>query len=53
MSIVSKAEQRGRRAKLEDVVYTLYPSREFTTEQKAANRRKLDAEADRLRLVQG
>jgi hypothetical protein len=53
LSIVSKAEQRGSRAKLEDVVYTLYPSREFTTEQKAANRRKLDAEADRLRLVKG
>jgi hypothetical protein len=43
LSQVKKAELRGLRAKLEDVTYTLYPSREFTTEQKAANRRQGDA----------
>jgi len=39
---VTKSEQRGRRAKLEDVIYTLYPSPEFVAEQKAANRRQND-----------
>ena len=43
LSIVKKAEQRGTRAKLEDVSYTLFPTREFTAEQKAANRRQGDA----------
>ena len=43
--LVKKAEQRGSRAKLEDVTYTVYPSREFSAEQKAANRRMLDAKA--------
>ena len=43
LTSIKKAEQRGARAKLEDVVYTLYPSREFTAEQKAANRRQSDA----------
>lgn len=38
----TKAEQRGIRAKLEDVIYTLYPSPEFVAEQKAANRRQND-----------
>lgn len=38
-----KAEHRGRRGKLEDVGYTLFPSREFAAEQKAANRRQSDA----------
>ena len=38
-----KNEQRGSRAKLEDVIYTLYPSPQFTAEQKAANRRQYDA----------
>jgi len=36
---VNKSEQRGARAKLEDVIYTLFPSREFMAEQKAANHR--------------
>lgn len=40
-----KSEQRGSRAKLEDVIYTLYPSPQFTAEQKAANRRQHDAQA--------
>lgn len=40
---VKKAEQRGHRGKLEDVIYTLHPSREFANEQKAANRRLSDA----------
>jgi len=43
LSVVKKAELRGPRAKLEDVIYTLFPSREFTSEQKAANRRQSDA----------
>lgn len=43
LAIIKKAEHRGERAKLEDVTYTLYPSREFTAEQKAANRRQGDA----------
>lgn len=42
---VTKAEQHGPRGKLEDVIYTLYPSLEFATEQKAANRRQKDAAA--------
>ena len=43
LSIIKKAEQRGARTKLEDVIYTLLPSREFAAEQKAANRRQQDA----------
>mgnify|MGYP000867452471 CR=1 FL=1 len=43
LALVKKAEQRGARAKLEDVTYTLFPSREFSAEQKAANRRQSDA----------
>ncbi|MDQ2926220.1 MAG: replication protein [Acidobacteriota bacterium] len=41
--LVKKTEQRGSRAKLEDVTYTVFPSREFSAEQKAANRRMMDA----------
>jgi hypothetical protein len=40
-----KNEQRGARAKLEDVMYTLFPSRTFSAEQKAANRRQGDAKS--------
>ena len=43
LGCIKKAEQRGDRAKLEDVIYTLYPSPEFTAEQKAANRRQSNA----------
>jgi hypothetical protein len=51
---VKKAEQRGGRAKLEEVIYTLHPTSEFIAEQKAANRRKMiDGEAATLRLVKG
>lgn len=50
---VKKAEQRGVRAKLVDVIYTLHPTSEFISEQKAANRRKIDGEATALRLVKG
>ena len=39
---IRKNEQRGIRSKIEDVIYTLFPSREFTAEQKAANRRQKD-----------
>jgi len=40
---ITKGEQRGPRNRLEDVIYTLYPSPKFATEQKAANRRQADA----------
>ena len=40
---VKKSEARGLRAKLQDVTYTLFPSLKFTAEQKAANRRLVDA----------
>ena len=43
---VKKTELRGRRKKIEDVVYTLYPSPEFVREQKAANRRASGASAE-------
>jgi hypothetical protein len=42
---VRKGEQRGPRKRLEDVIYVLYPSREFASEQKASNRRLFDAKA--------
>jgi hypothetical protein len=45
-----KAEQRGIRAKLEDVIYTLYPSPEFISEQKTANRRQNDAQVKNNQL---
>ena len=45
LAIVNKEEQRGPRAKLEDVIYTLHPTREFVAEQKAANRRQTNAKA--------
>ena len=38
--IVSKAEVRGPRAKLEDVVYTLTASLDFIAQTKAANKRQ-------------
>jgi hypothetical protein len=37
---ITKAEVRGHRAKLEDVVYTLTASRGFITQTKAANKRQ-------------
>ena len=40
---IQRADQRGSRGKLEDVIYKLVPSREFVAEQKAANRRLNDA----------
>lgn len=45
LAAVEKTEQRGSRAKIEDVVYTLYPSMKFVAEQKAANRRQSDSKA--------
>lgn len=45
LAIIKKAEKRGARAKLMDVTYTLFPTREFSAEQKAANRRQLDAKS--------
>lgn len=43
LSIIKKFEARGARNKLEDVAYTLYPTSQFASEQKAANRRQRDA----------
>ncbi len=45
LATIKKAEQRGVRAKLEDVTYTLFPTRAFSAEQKAANRRQNDAKS--------
>ena len=45
LAVVKKAESRGMRAKLNDVTYTLHPTREFVAEQKAANRRQVDAKS--------
>ena len=42
VSIIERADHRGKHAKLEDVTYTIYPSRDFVSEQKAANRRQGD-----------
>lgn len=41
----TKSERQGLRGKLEDVVYIIYPSPKFASEQKAANRRLNDAKA--------
>ncbi|RYX80222.1 replication protein [bacterium] len=41
-----KEEERGARAKLVDVAYVLHPSRAFVSEQRAANKRSLDARAE-------
>ena len=40
LMVVTKAEVRGLRGKLEDVVYTLTASRGFITQTKAANKRQ-------------
>lgn len=40
---VDKTEERGLRQKIEEVIYTLHPSHQFQSEQKAANRRANDA----------
>jgi hypothetical protein len=45
---VKKSEQRGSRSKLEDVIYTVQPSREFAAEQRAANRRQGDAKNEQF-----
>jgi hypothetical protein len=45
VSLIKKNEQRGLRGKLEDVIYTIYPSPKFAMEQKAANRRRINAQA--------
>ncbi len=52
LSIVKRSDERGTRAKIEDVVYTLFPSREFASEQKAANRRQIDAKTTTDPLIQ-
>ena len=41
----TKEEERGARAKLEDVRYTILPTRTFANEQRTANKRQLDAKA--------
>lgn len=45
---VEKVEQRGSRGKIEDVIYTAHPSREFSNEQKASNRRQSDAKNEQF-----
>lgn len=45
-----KAIQTGTRGKIQDVIYTLFPSREFVTEVKAASKRQSLAE-ERTRSV--
>lgn len=45
LSSCKKEEERGARAKLEDVTYTLLPTRTFASEQRTANKRQLDAKA--------
>jgi hypothetical protein len=42
LNTFKKSDQRGARGKLEDVIYTIFPSQQFATEQKAANRRMSD-----------
>lgn len=39
----TKDEERGSRSKIVDVIYTAFPSPEFTAEQKASNRRLSNA----------
>ena len=46
LATIKKTEQRGLRGKLENVVYTLHPTRELSAEQKAANRRQGGAVGD-------
>ena len=41
----TKDEERGARAKLEDVSYKLHPTQTFAAEQRAANKRQRDAKA--------
>lgn len=48
ISHINKLEQRGARRKLEDVAYTLYPTNQFASEQKAANRRQRDSKSPEL-----
>jgi hypothetical protein len=48
LSFIKKAEQRGSHNKLDDVAYTLFPTREFVAEQKAANRRQNDAKTSTM-----
>lgn len=45
---VDKTEQLGSRKKIEDVTYTLKATREFSSDQKAANRRCKDANTSAL-----
>jgi hypothetical protein len=52
VSMVKKQEQRGVREQFKDVVYTIYTSREFATEQKAANRRQSDAKISSPPLIE-
>lgn len=43
LNTYKKEEERGVRAKLEDVSYTLLPTRTFAMEQRASNKRQLNA----------
>jgi len=50
LAIYKRAEERGLRSKLEEVIYTLYPSTEFAKEQKAANFRQGQGKGEARRL---
>ena len=52
LCMIQKVEQRGVRGQIKDVVFTLYTSRGFATEQKAANRRRSDAKDSSASLLE-
>ncbi len=43
ISLIEKVDERGPRGRVIDVTYTLFPTGEFAREQKAANRRRINA----------
>lgn len=45
ISMIQRVEHRGPRRRLDDVIYTVIPTHQFATEQRAANRRLVDARA--------
>ena len=51
LMVIEKIEQRGKNKKLEDIIYTLYPSPDFVAEQKASNRRQNDAKASQATMI--
>jgi hypothetical protein len=45
IATLQRAERRGARRRIEEVIYTVTPTHKFATEQRAANRRLADAKA--------